>query len=274
MFYLGKDMFAAGVGKIVFFFAIWIFLWLPVAIPLSRQINYQFPQVATTKQKLILVASLYPIALLILWGMVAKHFLSWRAISWSWELKELWLILFGVALAISSLIVVFAIQRITGLIVWQIENSSRLLSLVLPIFALALGISFVEELVFRGFLVGELAIEHSYWLGAIASSILFAVLHLVWERQETIPQLPGLWLMGMVLTLATVAAENKIGIAVGLHAGWILGLTAIDSAELVNYNTAENSWLTGINRQPLAGAFGILCLLLVGAILLLLNGKL
>lgn len=254
--------------KVLVFFIAWIALWLPIAIPLSARINYQFPAIPTVKQKLFLIASLYPLSLIIIWVMMGWEKLSWSDIGWQWQWQELIFLVWGVILALISLTITFILEFAGGLITWQWQNSHRLLSFVLPIFCLSVGISFVEELIFRGFLINELTQDFSLTVSAIASSLIFALLHLVWERKTTIPQLPGLWLMGMVLVEAQIVLGGNIGLAWGLHAGWILGLSCLDSAELISYNTPENSWLTGIHRQPLAGIFGISCLLLVGAGLL------
>ena len=253
------------------FFIAWIILWLPIAIPISNKIGYQFPQVPTIKQKLFLIASLYPLALIIIAAILRWENISWLDIGWQWQLKELIFLGWGIILGIGSLTAVFLVEWGCGLINWQGQNGSKLLLSIFPVLCLALGISFIEELIFRGFLINELNADWSYWVSAIASSLLFALLHLVWEQKKTIPQLPGLWLMGMVLVLATAIGKGNIGIAWGLHTGWIVGLTCIDSAELISYKTDSQSWLTGINREPLAGLFGILCLLLTGTVLLCIN---
>ncbi|MBE9048301.1 CPBP family intramembrane metalloprotease [Pleurocapsales cyanobacterium LEGE 10410] len=121
----------------------------------------------------------------------------------------------------------------------------------------------VEELVFRGYVFSTLLSDNSYWLAATMSSLIFALLHLIWERKATFPQIPGLWLMGMVLVMARLVNNNNIYLALGLHAGWIWGLTCIDSAKLITYKQ-QNHWLTGINQQPLAGVAGIFCLTITG----------
>ena len=140
-------------------------------------------------------------------------------------------------------------------------------SLIVPILILSLGISFIEELVFRGYIINILNAEHSYWLAATISSIIFALLHLIWERKTTIPQLPGLWLMGMVLAGARLVDHGSLGLAWGLHSGWILGLSCIDSAKLITYNKQAQSWIIGIYQQPLAGIAGIFCMLATAIIL-------
>ena len=253
---------------IFLFFGAWIILWVPIAIPLSYKINYQFWQIPTLEQKLFLIGSLYPLALIIIGAIIRWENGSWSDIGWQWQLKELIFLSWGIVLSLSSLILIFAVESACGFINWQRQNSSKLLSLIFPVLFLGLGISFVEELIFRGFLINELKADFSYPIAAIASSVIFALLHIVWEQKKTIPQLPGLWLMGMVLVLATTITEGNIGLAWGLHTGWIVGLTCIDGAELISYKTDNQSWLTGVNREPLAGLFGILCLLLTAILLL------
>ncbi|MGL5793586.1 MAG: lysostaphin resistance A-like protein, partial [Waterburya sp.] len=141
-----------------------------------------------------------------------------------------------------------------------------LLPLILPILGLSLLISLVEEVVFRGYIFTILLTDHSYWLAAIMSSLIFALLHLIWERKATLPQIPGLWLMGMILVGARLLNNDNIYLALGLHAGWIWGLTCIDSVQLISYNY-QNNWFTGINNQPLAGGAGLSCLAFTGLIL-------
>jgi uncharacterized protein len=264
-------MFPLSLLKVLFFLLAWIITWLPVAIPLSYKINYQFPQIPTVNQKLILLASLYPFALIIIGLILRWESIGWSTIGWQWQGKGWLFLVWGIILALVSLIAIFSLEFASGLVTCHWHNSPRLISLIIPVFCLSLGISFVEESIFRGFLINELIRDFSDWLSAIASSIIFALLHLVWEREKTIPQLPGLWVMGMVLVLARIVAGGNLGLAIGLHTGWIFGLTCLDSAELISYVPKQSKqwlWLTGIDQQPLAGIFGILGLLLTGVVLL------
>jgi uncharacterized protein len=257
-------MFPLSILKILLFWLAWIIIWLPVAIPLSYKINYHFPQVPTVNQKLILLASFYPFALIIIRLMLKWEGLLWSTIGWQWQGKGWLFLVWGIILALGSLIAIFTLEFASGLINWHWNNSPQLISLIIPVFCLSLGISFVEESIFRGFLINELIKDFPDWLSAIASSLIFALLHLVWERQKTIPQLPGLWLMGMVLVLARIVTGGNLGLAIGLHTGWIFGLTCIDSAELISYKEQNKTWLIGSDGEPLAGVFGILGLLLTG----------
>jgi hypothetical protein len=132
---------------------------------------------------------------------------------------------------------------------------------------LGLWISVTEELVFRGFLLNELSQDYSVWVAAAISSIIFAFLHLIWEQQDTLPQLPGLWLMGMVLVLARWVDDGSLGLAWGLHAGWIWGLTCLDSSQLISYTGKGPTWMTGLGQKPLAGGAGLICLVITGILL-------
>jgi hypothetical protein len=132
---------------------------------------------------------------------------------------------------------------------------------------LAVWISGTEELVFRGFLLTQLRQDYSVGAAALISSLIFALLHLIWERRETIPQLPGLWLMGMILVLARFVDGGSLGLAWGIHSGWVWAIASLDTAQLITYTGISSEWVTGKNGKPLAGAAGVLCLVATGVIL-------
>ncbi|MDJ0592577.1 MAG: CPBP family intramembrane metalloprotease [Pleurocapsa sp. MO_226.B13] len=268
-FYLNYlKMFDTSWLKVCAFFGVWTIIWLPIALIVSRLIDWQPGKNLMPKQKLILLASLYLLTPLILVWKIKVENLSWASLGLSLQPNISISILLGLAVSLVSLAMVFSLESIFNLVDWHWENSKQLYLLLLPILALSLAIGLIEELVFRGYVFSTLVKDYSYWFAATASSIIFAVLHLIWEQKKTIPQLPGLWLMGMILVGARLIDNGSIGLALGLHAGWIWGLTCMDSAELLSYNS-KNSWLTGIDRQPLAGVAGIFCLVFTGLVLLL-----
>ena len=252
--------------KVFTFFGIWAIVWLPIAFVVSRLINWRPEQILIPKQKLILLASLYILSPIVLYWKITVEDLSFANLGLSLQPNIFASILLGLVLSLSSLIVVFALESIFKLVNWHWDRTNQLLSLSLPILALALFISIIEELIFRGYTFSTLLIDYPYWLAAAISSLIFALLHLVWERKETLPQIPGLWLMGMILIGARIINNGNLGLAIGLHTGWIWGLTCIDSAQLLTYSK-KDSWLTGFSQQPLAGIAGISCLFLTGSIL-------
>lgn len=253
--------------KVVAFFIAWAALWLPLAIPLATLVKWRPPNPLALEQKLPLVVSLYLIAPLVVWGASWVDEASFSDYGLDWKFTVLLSLSKGLGLGILSLIGLFIGQWILGWLDWHFENFQRLGRSILPVLLLALWIGLTEELVFRGFLITELQQNYSRWVAAVLSSIIFALLHLIWEQKDTLPQLPGLGLMGIVLVLARWADSGSLGLAWGLHAGWIWTLACLDTAELISYTGKSPTWITGLGEKPLAGLAGFLCLLGVGALL-------
>lgn len=266
--------------KVIAFFLTWVCLWLPIAILLAIVLKWRPPQSLGNK-KLPLLASLYLIVPLILWAATQIESSTFERWGWYWQPATLTSLMQGLALAIASLAVLFGWQLTAGWIEWQnseyrteigetiarpqasILNYSTLLTLLL-----ALWISGTEELIFRGFLQTTLQQDYSTVTAAAIASLIFAIAHLIWEAKETLTQLPGLWLMGMVLTLARTADNGSLGLAIGLHAGWIWGITILDTAKAITPTGKVSEWITGMAAKPLAGVVGILLMLATAAILL------
>lgn len=253
--------------KIAAFFIAWSALWLPLAIPIATLLKWRPPKPLAAEQKLPLLAALYLIAPLVLWGASWVDGVSFSNYGLDWKFTVLKSLGMGLGLGVLSLIIVFLGQWRLGWIEWHLENLPQLTQIFLPILFLGLGIGAIEELIFRGFLLNTLAKDYSVWIAAAISSIIFALLHLVWEQQETLPQLPGLWLMGMVLVLARQVDGGSLGLAWGLHTGWIWGLTCLDTAAILSYTDQGPIWMTGLGKKPLAGVAGIFCLLMTGIFL-------
>ncbi len=253
--------------KVAIFFIAWIALWLPLAIPLAIWLKWRPPKPLAAEQKLPLLAPLYLIAPLILWGASSIDGVSFSTYGLDWKLSILVSLGLGLALGVLSLIILFSTQWTLGWVEWHSENWQRLGKVFLPVLVLGLWIGVTEELIFRGFLLNELQQDYSRWVAAVISSVIFALLHLVWEQQDTLPQLPGLWLMGMVLVVARWVDGGDLGLAWGLHTGWIWGLACLDSAELISYTGKSSTWITGLGKKPLAGVAGISFLLATGVFL-------
>lgn len=143
---------------------------------------------------------------------------------------------------------------------------------LLTVLPLALFVGWIEELVFRGLLVnglgqvlpaGLMAIREAIPVG-IAVSLIFAFSHLVWDGPAGAPQLPGLTLMGAVLLAARWTAGGSLGLAWGLHAGWVFAIAAIDALALLKPGKDGPVWLVGLPDQPLTGLLPLALLLLTG----------
>lgn len=238
-----------------------------MAVVIAIALDWRPAKPITAEQKLPLLASLYLIAPLVLWGVSWLTGASFSDYGLSWNLWILTSLGAGMGCGMLSMLVLFGCQTALGWVTWQPLVGQRLGLVVLSTLLLALWISGTEELVFRGFILTQLQQDYQIWIAAAISSLIFALLHLVWERQETLPQLPGLWLLGMVLVLARYIDRGSLGLAWGLHAGWIWAIASLDSAPTLKLTGKASEWITGKAGKPLAGMVGILCLLATGGIL-------
>jgi membrane protease YdiL (CAAX protease family) len=125
----------------------------------------------------------------------------------------------------------------------------------------------MEELVFRGIFIHFLEVDFSWLWTAIVSSAIFALLHLIWEQKNTFPQLPGLFLMGLVLFYARVLNGDTIALSIGLHGGWVFILASVDTFNLYTYNLDMKGWLIGKKDQPLGSIAGLMVLLITSLLL-------
>lgn len=249
------------------FFICWLGCWLPVAAISAIALNLQPSKSLQPEQKLPLMVSLYLLAPLVLWGVIRltnKSFADYGLLA---NISMFGSLVIGFGLGVLSLAIMFTLQLWLGWCSWEKPNIKLIAPIFLPILLIALLVGAIEELVFRGFLLTELERDLPFWLAAAVSSLIFAVLHLVWEQRETVPQLPGLWLMGMMLVLARVADNGNLGIAWGLHAALVWAIATIDTAQLITYTGKVSEWFTGKNQKPLAGAAGIVCVLGTGLFL-------
>lgn len=137
-------------------------------------------------------------------------------------------------------------------------------TIIIPLFLLASWIGLTEELIFRGFMQTQLEADVTAGWAAAIASVIFAISHVLWEGRQQVPQLPGLWLMGMVLVAARWAEGGSIGLAWGLHSGWIWSLACLDTAQLYQLTGKGPAWLTGTLEQPLFGLMPLALLLGTG----------
>jgi hypothetical protein len=253
--------------EIGFFFLVWGLLWLPIAVLLAIALKWHPSKRLEIRQKLPLVASLYVFAPFVLWSFARLQGLPFAAFGWHWDSHTLNSFALGLGIGAIGLLLLFGLQTLLGWVTWKGQWRSVATAIATSLL-IGVAIAGIEELVFRGFVFGQLLQEYDFWTGAIASSIIFAILHLVWEGTENIPQLPGLSLMGVVLCLAVSfrSGQPELGLAWGLHAGWIWAMASLDAA--VDYTQSAPDWLTGLDNKPLAGFMGLGFLLATAGIVL------
>ena len=126
--------------------------------------------------------------------------------------------------------------------------------------ALALGVGFAEELLFRGWLWGELSLLLGAHRALWAQAGVFALLH-PWTTMpalESLAMLGGLLLLGLALALQRRADGDVIWGCVGLHGGLVGGWFALQNG-LIELSPSAPAWMVGpgqANPNPIGGALG------------------
>ncbi len=250
--------------KTAFFLIIWAVIWLPIVLTVLRLKQWQKPAPNTNPNKLTLILSLYSITPILTYGVVKVESISLAELGITWQASFFQSILFGYCLSIATLFLGYYLQLSFGGLEFKQkpEPESNLIITFSSLVVVSFVIGLVEELVFRGIIVYFLADDYGIWLTAIISGVIFALLHLVWEQKNTIPQLPGLWFMGLILFYARLINDGSLGLAIGLHSGWVLILACVDTFDLFNYDSDIMGWLSGKKDQPLGSFIGLMILFL------------
>ncbi|MEB3235696.1 MAG: CPBP family intramembrane glutamic endopeptidase [Cyanobacteriota bacterium] len=134
--------------------------------------------------------------------------------------------------------------------------------------ALVLGVGFAEELLFRGWLWGELELQLGARRALGLQAAIFALLH-PWYRLIDPVDLPhllqalgllgGLVLLGLALALQRRADGGLLWGAVGLHGTLVGGWFALQNG-LIELSPAAPAWIVGpggANPNPIGGLFGL-----------------
>jgi uncharacterized protein len=126
--------------------------------------------------------------------------------------------------------------------------------------ALVLGVGFAEELVFRGWLWGELELESGPRRALLLQAVVFGLVH-PWTRAPglgAVGLLGGLILLGVALGLQRRADGGVLWGAIGLHGGLVGGWFALQ-AGFMQISPGAPAWLVGpggANPNPIGGLIG------------------
>lgn len=257
-------------GQVVLFLLAWVLLWLPIAIPLALKLQWRPFQVSTPAQKLPLLIPLYLLAPIVLGFAVWRSPLTGSAYGWPGLSPLLKSVPLGLFIAVLGLAIVSGIRAKFGWVSWvPPESNGRVtVATVLGLLGLGLGLGGVEEWVFRGWMQTQLQTGFGFWVAAAIASTIFALAHLLWDGPAGWLQQPGLWLLGFVLVMARWADQGSIGLAWGLHAGWIWGLACLDAVFGATPAGQGPRWLVGRDQQPLTGLLDMGLLLGTGLLVI------
>ncbi len=130
---------------------------------------------------------------------------------------------------------------------------------------LIVGIVFAEEIVFRGWLMEEMAFLFGVRRGIILQSAIFSLAHFRSDigLLALIPFLTGLFLFGLVLTLRRTIDRGSLWGCVGLHGG-LVGIWYLFDSGMVVFSSETPYFLLGPSRNmvnPIGSVFGITVLL-------------
>lgn len=260
-------------------------LGIPVSLLVARVAHIPLTYPVAPQHKLPLLLPLYLLAP----GAVEVHrrltASTWSAYGIAWDGPFAKAAAAGFGVAAGGVVLLVALQVGLGWRRWQATAPGPSLSpanaeganvnpqtisspgpggVLLAVLPLALFVGWIEELIFRGVLVNGLGQALPVGLMAIAVCLIFALSHLVWDGPAGAPQLPGLAIMGAVLLLARWTGGGSLGLAWGLHAGWVFAIAAIDALALLKPGKDGPVWLVGLPDQPLTGLLPLGLLVLTG----------
>jgi MYXO-CTERM domain-containing protein len=142
---------------------------------------------------------------------------------------------------------------LAGELSWQPRLTPALVANAL---LLGLGVGFAEELLFRGWLMGELTLllggQRALWLQAAVFSLVHSRFNL--PPLQLLGLLAGLLLLGLALGLQRRADGGLLWGAIGLHGGLVGGWFLLGQG-LVQVSATAPSWLIG-PANPIGGVMG------------------
>ena len=262
-------------SRLVSFVVVLLLLWVPLAAPIYWLL---------TDQNLISIVTMTLlyfefIGLVRWWGRrVYQQSQILRRYGLQFTRQMGLELLQGMAIAYSTLLVMFGFEGWLGWLQWQ-APSWQLLRIIPEGWLVALGIGFAEELFFRGWLLDELERDYRLPTALWANSLIFASLHFIKPLAEilrTWTNFPALVLLGMTLVWAKRSTRSRpyypdldseleqkprgygrLGLPIGLHAGLVGGYYVVNVGQLMQYSGRVPEWVTGIDGNPLAGLMGL-----------------
>jgi uncharacterized protein len=241
-------------------------LWLPFALPI-----YYFWGTGNTVS-IVTMALLYIqiILLLRIWGRgVYRQQYPLQYYGLWLNTKTRWEFFVGIGTGLVFLGLQFGIQAGLGWLNWR-SPTRPLIPIIAEGFAIAIAVGFLEELLFRGWLLQELQNDYGKKRAVWLTSGLYALAHFIrpWEAiVQTWPQFLGLVVLGWNLAQAKHLCAGRLGLAIGLHTGFVWGFYILNVGQLIHYSGNVSPWITGIGGNPLAGFAGLVFLLAMAATL-------
>ena len=134
-------------------------------------------------------------------------------------------------------------------------------------FLLVIGVGFVEEIIFRGWLMQEMIFLFGVRKGIILQAAIFSLVHIRFDVGlfALIPFSLGLFLFGLVLTLRRIIDNGELWGCIGFHGG-LVGIWFLFDSGLLIFSNETPYYFLGAAKElqnPIGGFIGITVLLVI-----------
>ncbi len=188
-------------------------------------------------------------------------------------------LLFGVSLAVGSLLIFYLLALLFGasMLHFDYHSPGTIVSKVLTYLIIGCLIGFIEEIFFRGFILKTFVEDMSIPLAICVSSLIYSLLHffkadypvspgfqlfvgvetitaffkpLFFQFIEHLSAMIGLFLIGVVLSYAFIKT-GSLYLSIGLHSGWVFmmktdGIFLVRMRERLVWLFGDSQLVTGI----------------------------
>ena len=247
----------SSIVRIASFLICLVLIWLPLAAPIYLLLNENPNLVTILTMGLLFLEFLF---LLQVWGkyvydrpnLLQQYGLVWTRRNGTELVK-------GLAIGFCFCLSLFILEAILGWVKFN-TPSVFLARIVAEGLLSALGIGFAEELFFRGWILGELQRDYTREISAWINAVIFALAHFLKPLAEilrTFITFPALVVLGLTLVWAKWKGGDRLGMPIGLHSGLVWGYYIVTVGQLLQYTEKVPVWVTGIDRNPIAGLMGL-----------------
>ncbi|KAJ8486079.1 hypothetical protein OPV22_018564 [Ensete ventricosum] len=116
----------------------------------------------------------------------------------------------------------------------------------------AAGIALAEELLFRSWLLEEVAVDLGYYRAIVISGIAFSLIH------GSLPSVPGFLLLSLALFGIKQRSQDKIYVPIGIRSGIMFTNFTLQTGGLIRYKLGTPPWLISTHPlHPFDGVVGL-----------------
>jgi uncharacterized protein len=246
--------------RIIAFVLILLLVWVTFALPVQWFVADQNLVSLLTMPWLYLIF----LGLLLVWGRwvhdrpnLLQDYGMRQPRRWIYE----WL--GGLGIGYGVVLLLFELQGAAGWLRW-FQPAISVPRLLLEGFGVAAIVGLAEELLFRGWLLDELARDYKPNFALGLSSVIYALLHCLRIVPASV-QIIALTFLGLTLGMAKRVTGHRLGLSAGLHSGLVWCYYVLNVGRFFQYTRTAPAWLTGLERNPLAGLLGILTMAILFA---------